>query len=114
MNLFDLFRPKKIGPDEAVLTQLRKAGSNLSKPHPVEFFLYFPTAAVAQGAAEQIRASGFEVKVKPSAKGADWLCFATKTIVPSLSNLQEIREKFTALANSVGGEYDGWGTPIVN
>jgi hypothetical protein len=29
--------------DQQVLDQLKKAGSDLSKPHNIEFFLYFPT-----------------------------------------------------------------------
>src|SRR5882672_8366400 len=29
--------------DQQVLDQLKKAGSNLSKPHDIEFFLYFQT-----------------------------------------------------------------------
>ncbi len=33
---------KKADPDQMVLDQLRKAGSDLSKPHKIDFFLYFP------------------------------------------------------------------------
>ena len=29
--------------DQQVLDQLKKAGSDLSKPHKIEFYLYFPT-----------------------------------------------------------------------
>jgi regulator of RNase E activity RraB len=114
MGLFDLFRrSQKPDLDDSVLVQLRKAGSNLSKQHEIEFFLYFPTQAAAEQAAIQIRAAGFEVKVDPSAKGNDWLCFATKKMVPELAAFQKIRRDFTRLSSSLGGEYDGWGTPVV-
>jgi len=113
MDLFNLFRrSKKPDPDESVLIQLRKAGSNLSKPHEIEFFLYFPTEAIAEQAASHIREEDFEVTVKQAAKGSDWLCFATKKMVPEFAALQEIRRKFDSLSSSLGGEYDGWGTPI--
>jgi hypothetical protein len=114
MGIFDLFgRGKKQDPDASVLLQLRKAGSNLSKPHEVEFFLYFPTQSIAEQAAAQIRDAGFKIEVRPGAKSDDWLCFTTKTIVPDLLTFQKIRTEFESLSKSLGGEYDGWGTPLV-
>src|SRR4051812_17795833 len=80
--------------DNSVLIQLRKAGSDLSKPHHIEFFLYFPTQAVAEQAAPKIRAAGFDVEVKQAAQGSEWLCFATRTMVPALAALQKIRLDF--------------------
>lgn len=115
MGLFDLFRqPKQFSPDGQVLSQLKKAGSNLSKPHDVEFFLYFPTESIAEQAASQIRTAGFAVEVKPAAKGNDWLCFATRRMVPDIGALEQIRKDFTNLTTTLGGEYDGWGTGVVN
>lgn len=115
MGLFDLFgRPKQVSPDGQVLFQLKKVGSNLSKPHNVEFFLYFPTESVAEQAASQIRAAGFTVEVKPAAKGKDWLCFATRRMIPDIAALEQIRRDFTRLATTLGGEYDGWGTGVEN
>jgi regulator of RNase E activity RraB len=114
MGILDLLRSKsKKDLDGSVLVQLRKTGSNLSKPHSVEFFLYFPTKAAAETAASSIRNAGFEVTVKRAAQGDSWLCFATKVMVPELSDIQRIRQDFTALATSLNGEYDGWGTQIV-
>jgi hypothetical protein len=113
MGLFGLFGcSKKPDLDESVLIQLKKAGSNLSKPHHIEFFLYFPTQEIAEQAAPKIRASGFAVEVKQAAQGTDWLCFATKTMVPDLSALQKIRQDFNALTIPLNGVYDGWGTPV--
>ena len=114
MGILDLFRTKqKTDLDHRVLVQLRKAGSDLSKPHQIEFFLYFPTQLVAEKASLNIQEAGFEVEVKPAAQGDSWLCFAKKTMIPSLPDLQQIRQTFVALAGSMNGEYDGWGTPVV-
>jgi regulator of RNase E activity RraB len=114
MGLLSLFGcSKKPDLDESVLTQLKKAGSDLSKPHKIEFFLYFPSQAAAEQAAPRVRAAGFEVEVRQAAKGNDWLCFTTKTMVPKLSDLQQIRRDFASLTASSGGDYDGWGTPVV-
>jgi regulator of RNase E activity RraB len=114
MSILSLFGgSKKSDPDEAVLAQLKKAGSDLSKPHQIEFFLYFHAESSAQQAAKQIKEQGFNVEVRRAAKGTDWLCFATKKMVPELAALQRIRRDFSNLAAANGGEYDGWGTGVV-
>jgi regulator of ribonuclease activity B len=113
MGIFSLFGcSKKPDPDEFVLMQLKKAGSDLSKPHKLEFFLYFPEQSDAEQAAPRIRDAGFQVDVRRAAQGSDWLCFATKTMVPELPVLQKIRSEFNSIAASLNGEYDGWGAHV--
>src|SRR5437762_5198876 len=113
MGIFNLFGASdNPAPDELVLIQLKKAGSNLSKPHKIEFFLYLPSEAAAKMAASRIQEHGFQAAVKPPLKTADWLCFATKTMVPELSELQHIRRDFDRLTHDLGGNYDGWGTEV--
>lgn len=104
---------KKPDLDESVLIQLKKAGSDLSKPHKIEFFLYFPSQTAAEQAELQIRERGFEVEARQAAEGTDWICIATKTMIPDLANLQQIRRDFDSLSAAAGGDYDGWGTPVV-
>jgi regulator of RNase E activity RraB len=114
MGILDLFRSKaKADPDQSVLAHLGRAGSDLSKPHRIEFFLYFPTQPIAEKAATSIRGDGFEVEVSRAAQGDNWLCFAKKKLVPELTDLQEIRRNFITLTASLGGEYDGWGTQVI-
>jgi hypothetical protein len=98
--------------DKSVLIQLKHAGSDLSKPHHIEFFLYFPTQAAAEQAAPKIKAAGFDVKVEPAATGSDWLSFTTRTMVTELPALRTIRIDFDNLAASLGDRYDGWGTGV--
>lgn len=113
MSAFGFFEHSKISdPDEAVIDQLKKVGANLSRPHKIEFFLYFPSQAAADQAAAHIRDAGFEVFVDRTAKGEDWLCFATRTMVPDLAALQNIRRDFERLAEPLNGNYDGWGTEV--
>ena len=114
MGILDLFRSKqKVDLDQLVLVQLRKSGSNFLKPHNIEFFLYFPTQSVAENASLNVRDAGFEVEVRKAAQSDSWLCFARKTMIPALTDLQRIRQNFVTLADSMNGEYDGWGTQVV-
>jgi hypothetical protein len=100
--------------DAEVLAQLKKAGSDLSKPHPIEFFLYAPTKEAAERLASKVKALHFETRVEPSAQGPQWLVLATRSMVPKQADLVLIRDQFTALASAEKGDYDGWGTPVVN
>ncbi len=100
------------GVDQQILDQLREAGSDLTKPHQMEFLLYFPTEETAQKVANKIRPDGFRVDVKRSAQGSAWLCVAMKRMVPKRAEIAAIGKRFSALAKDSGGEYDGWETSV--
>lgn len=114
MGILDFLRgSRKSDPDEMVLAQLKQAGSDLAKPHEIEFFLYFPNQPAAEAAAAHLKEAGFHASARQGAKTNDWLCLVAATMVPQLPALQKIRRDFTNLARDLKGEYDGWGTPIV-
>ncbi|MBK9692742.1 MAG: ribonuclease E inhibitor RraB [Gemmatimonadetes bacterium] len=100
-------------PDAAPLEELARAGSDLGQPHEMEFFLYFPEEAAAHAAAAALRARGFAARVEREPEDPDWLCLATRQLVPSLAALQALRLEFTALTEARGGAYDGWGATVV-
>jgi hypothetical protein len=99
--------------DDAVIEQLRLAGSNLSKPHPIDFYLYVPTQESAERIAGVLSNQHFTVKVRPAATGEGWLALATKTLVPTSAALAALRRDLTAVALHEHGDYDGWEAPIV-
>ncbi len=100
-------------PDGQVLDQLKKAGSDLSKVHDIEFFLYFPNQETAENVKKELIVKGFTVELNQSAKGQDWLCQATKKMLPVHTDLVKLRKELTSLAVKYNGEYDGWGTQLV-
>lgn len=100
--------------DADVISQLRKAGSDLNKTHPVEFFLYFPTEDAARRVGDALFALGFTPAVRPASSGSlDWLVLATRKMVPSVELMRELRRDLSTLSAAEGGEYDGWGTSLV-
>jgi len=99
--------------DDDVIEQLRLAGSNLSKPHPIDFYIYVPSKEAAQRIASALVHKNFKVEVKPPAAGAGWLTLASKEVVPTSSSLAQLRREMTSLAKSEHGEYDGWEAAIV-
>jgi Regulator of ribonuclease activity B len=99
-----------------ILDQLREAGSDLSKPHDLEFYLYFPNQEAAGTAAERIKAGGvggFTAQVSRVPQGDAWLCYVTRKMVPEGAKIALIGERFSALAQELGGEYDRWETSLV-
>ena len=106
-------RKEEPDPDQLVLDQLRKAGSDLSKPHNIDLFLYFPSEASANEAAKGIEGEVDAVKVELGADKKNWLCFANKRMVPDHEKLVALRRRLDEVARKGNGVYDGWGTGVV-
>lgn len=99
--------------DGKVIAQLRRAGSDLSQPHDIDFFLYFPTEQAARAAALALDGRGFAVETGKAAQGPKWLMQLTRRMHPVERDLVALRRELDALAARHGGEYDGWGSPVV-
>ena len=78
-----------------------------------EFFLYMPDQQRAEDVARTLEGEGYGVELRSDEEGREWLVFATATFVPDHARLGEIRLRFEAICAIAGGEYDGWGAPVV-
>lgn len=99
--------------DAKVIDQLQLAGSDLSKPHPVEFFFYFPTITSAISVCDTLDSQAYTVSAKPSASTDEFVCLATKSMVLTVDEMTQLTSEFEHLATQFGGTYDGWGSPVV-
>ena len=96
-----------------VLKRLSASGSDTNRPHTFEFFLYLPTEAAAETAAQRLRESDFSAQVSPSGSGNGWLCKAEITLVPLTASLDEIGRFFEQLAAALEGDFDGWESAVM-
>jgi hypothetical protein len=103
----------RTNPDQEALQSLEEAGSDLSKPHPFDFYLYNGEQAGAALICEQLAQDGFQTRVSEGAIPGEWLCKATQTFVPDLERLADLQVELSKLAEEQGGEYDGWETVVV-
>jgi rhodanese-related sulfurtransferase len=97
--------------DDLVLDQLRKLGTDLTKPRDARFYLYVRTEGDARAAADELRAEGYATVVEPSAtpRGEHpWLALASRDMVVDADTIAEARRLFGDLAERYSGEYDGW------
>ena len=107
--------------DLAVLRRLKEVGSDLSKPHKVDFFLYFPSEEQAKSAASEIESEGYAVRINRAPtpwwrrlfSKPVWGCYANKSMIPEEDKIVEISAWFDGIAQHFYGEYDGWGTEVV-
>jgi len=99
--------------DQAALDSLRDAGSDLTKPHPFDFYLYHPDESGAVQICTQLRDDGFQITVMEGADASDWLCLASMSFEPSIEKLSELQVKFDYLISQYGGQYDGWETIVI-
>jgi hypothetical protein len=55
---------------------------------------------------------GFGVTVREGENGANWICAASRTMVPTIQGLAGARVVFDGLAQKYRGAYGGWNAAI--
>lgn len=103
---------KKKDKDELVIRALTNNGSDITKPHDIDFNFDFSSLEQAASIARAIDAEGYIVKMYENDDGTLTI-EAKKSVVPSVENMQAITRRFEELTEKYGGHYDGWGTEIV-
>lgn len=99
--------------DEEAFSRLEAAGSDLTRVHPFDFYLYHPDESGAKELCGYLETEGFEVSLQQGATEGSWLCLASTRFVPSLDKLAEYRDFFDETVGVYGGEYDGWETMVI-
>lgn len=127
MGLFDRWRKTPADPEEPplehgrrdadlmTLQHLRDAGARLDEPRHVLHFLYLTGAAQAESARVRAAASGWQAEVRdplPDHPEQWTLVCERQAAVLSLGFVRESTDFFEALADDLGGRYDGWEASI--
>jgi hypothetical protein len=120
----DDFKMKQLGAysnaadgDQMILDQLAGMGEDLTHPREIVHYLYFPTQEAARTVAGALREDGFTAEPQPAANAHEhppnpWLVLATGRCVVNEQSLTQLRDSLEELAESMGGEYDGWETAV--
>ena len=93
---------------EEYLRELTWSGVDLTRPLPVEQYLYFPLHALAQGAAQDLRREGLDVELDQDGERPGWVAYVTRRIEPTVGGIAHLRGRVGMLAVARGGEYEGW------
>ncbi|MGB7903719.1 MAG: ribonuclease E inhibitor RraB, partial [Steroidobacteraceae bacterium] len=80
---------EKMSQDAETLQALAEAGSDLSKPHPIDHWLYFEDQSAARAAGAELVSAGFAVRsIEAVPEHAEWRLLAQKTMVPRLADVE--------------------------
>ena len=100
--------------DEKVILALKEQGSDIKKPHEIDFWLDFDNEGSARRAAEYLQVKQYGVQILRSEDQTLYTCQAKKTLVPAIETMRSITVEFEELAHNLGGKYDGWGAEVVS
>lgn len=101
--------------DARVIENLVAAGSDISKLHNVDFFMLLPSEAQAKMAAAEMERLGYTVASIDQPPGqSQWQIQATRRMAPQLEAMTATTRELEAVAARHGGDYDGWGTGVVD
>jgi hypothetical protein len=100
--------------DKVVLRQLEAHGADLSKPTRFIHYLLFPDRERAIGAGKLIADHlGYDVRGSaPQQPEGAWIVMAEREEIPTLGNIDRMRQALTLAADQHGGEYDEWEAAI--
>lgn len=92
--------------DDRIAALLTEAGEG--RPLGFAHYIYVPDRTNAESLAMKLRQDGFEVESRMGADEVNWLVLARHMLIPSEEAIERTSDQLTKLAESIGGEYDGW------
>jgi len=98
--------------DERLVKNLRSQGGNAFTPYEIDFFFNLPDEAACGRLRTALEPEGFRVEVHPmrGEAASGFSLHASKKLRVSVDEMQSYSHRFRALAEQLGGYYDGWTT----
>ena len=101
--------------DARVIENLVAARSDISKLHDIDFFMFLPSESQANAAAAEMEQLGYVVtSIDQPASQSQWQIHATRRMAPQLEAMTAATRTLEEVASKHGGDYDGWGTAVVD
>jgi hypothetical protein len=94
----------------AAIGRVMAAGSDLSVPMVVDFFVAVPNAVAGRAVSAAARRAGFEVSLRSDEGRTLWACVCTRVMVASPAAVGAVEHELDRLASPFGGRAQGWGT----
>ena len=98
-----------------VLDQLKLAGDAFAKVREIDHFAYFPSEAKRVAFVTKSKALGLQLRnLRENDKSANrYGVQMVQADIPSSQSMNDVTRMLADLAEACGGEYDGWGCPVV-
>ena len=94
-----------------VLWQMHTDGDDLTEPHEIEYSLAFKSEEQVDQCALYLLKEEQKISVFEDTEGesSEWIITIYVYMEPEHSDIVDLEEWFTKIAEQHGGEYDGWG-----
>ena len=94
-----------------VLWQMHTDGDDLTEPHEIEYSLAFKSEEQADQCALYLFKEEQKISIFEDTEGesSEWIITIYVYMEPEHSDIVDLEEWFTKIAEQHGGEYDGWG-----
>lgn len=94
-----------------VLWQMAEDGDDLSEPHEIEYSIAFQEQSQAEKCALYLLQEEQKITlfVDEESDVSEWIITIYVYMEPEYSDIVELEQWFTKIAEQFGGEYDGWG-----
>ena len=94
-----------------VLWQMHTDGDDLTEPHEIEYSIAFKSEEQADQCALYLLKEEQKISVFEDTEGesSEWIITIYVYMEPEHSDIVDLEEWFTKIAEQHGGEYDGWG-----
>ena len=94
-----------------VLWQMHTDGDDLTEPHEIEYSIAFKSEEQADQCALYLLKEEQKTSLFEDTEGESWEWIITIYVYmePEHSDIVDLEEWFTKIAEQHGGEYDGWG-----
>ena len=94
-----------------VLWQMHTDGDDLTEPHEIEYSIAFKSEEQADQCALYLLKEEQKISLFEDTEGesSEWIITIYVYMEPEHSDIVDLEEWFTKIAEQHGGEYDGWG-----
>ena len=94
-----------------VLWQMHTDGDDLTEPHEIEYSIAFKSEEQADQCALYLLKEEQKISLFEDTEGesSEWIITIYVYMEPEHSDIVDLEEWFTKIAEQHGGEYEGWG-----
>jgi hypothetical protein len=98
--------------DRDLYAQIEAMGVDMTQPHQVDWYSYFPTASGALDVARVLRDDHLEVEVSDAEGDGEWPVVASRTGQMTYMVVMRMTNRMRQTVDAHGGTLDGWGMAI--